>query len=134
MKKALDRLEVLNKFADRISYNFLCISGWVTPLIYFIFESGICSHVPLFASLDSSNFAGKCAEILGFQFLWLFIYAFLFALEQFFKFRITDKSFLSNEGIAKFRACGVGLFIIFLLVPLFGLLVVILLEFSDMVF
>ena len=129
MKKALDRLEVFTKFADRISYNFFCFSGWVTPLIYFLIESEIFSHVPLLDYLDSTNFGGKCANIIAFQFLWLFIYAFLFALEQFFKFRITNKSFLSDKDIARFRACGVGLFVIFLLVPLFGLLVVILLEF-----
>ena len=127
-------LDKINEHANRISLNFLSFSGWGTLLIYFLTESGILSHVPLFAYLDDSIFGSKCIYIMAFQFLLLFVYAFLFALEQFFKFRITDKSFLADEDIAKFRAYGVGIFAIFSIVSMFGFWVATLFMIFDWVF
>ena len=102
MKKVLDRLEVLNKFADRISYNFLCFSGWVIfvvsccffwPTVYDVYVLGqgqamiaiLLYYVPLLAIALSSVFIALIILLLEYLYGW----------------RIKNNFFLNN-GFMKF--------------------------------
>ena len=102
MKKALDRLEVLNKFADRISYNFLCFSGWVVFVVScfcfwpYMYEVHVVGH----GSAGMAPFFGfilLCTCGLLFFFIGLLIGV----LEYFYGWRIKNNFFLNN-GFMKF--------------------------------
>ena len=102
MKKALNRLEVLNKFADRISYNFLSFAGWVIfvvsccffwPTVYDVYVLGqgqamiaiLLYYVPLLAIALSSVFIALIILLLEYLYGW----------------RIKNNFFLNN-GFMKF--------------------------------
>ena len=102
MKKALNRLEVLNKFADRISYNFLSFAGWVVFVVFGCFFGLHVYHVYV---LDN----GQYGIVLFFGFILVctcgllsfFIGLLIGVLEYFYGWRIKNNFFLNN-GFMKF--------------------------------
>ena len=124
-------LDKINKHANRISLNFLSFSGWVTLFFVLIVEFQLLPNCAFFVATDNSNFLGKCFDLLGFQFWILFIALILFILENFFELRIKNNFFLTDVNIAKIRIYGACLSGVFLIFPLFSLLVMIMMEIID---